>query len=431
MSGSAHDVLIIGAGMAGLTAARTLAEAGLRVLVLEAQDRIGGRILTQRVGDEVVELGAEFIHGRPPELWDLVKEAGLTVRERDGSQVCFEDGALKKCGEEVDEASQPLEDLKGFRGEDISFAEYIDRKQLPDKERTEIVGYVEGFNAADHRQMSAAALAVQQKAEDAIDGDRLYHLVGGYDQLPQYLGSRIAEAGGEIRLNTAVQQVRWRPGHVEAVTSNGSFTAQRAIVAVPLGVLQSRRISITPAPEAVLAAAAQLRMGNVRRFTLLFRERFWRRLAPQPALADLSFLFAFDQMPPVWWTPRPEPGNSLTGWVGGPRSAVLAEVDNAELGRKACATLAHIFSLSAEQLQHQLLGCYSHDWQNDPFTLGAYSYVATGGLNASSKMTEPLSSTLYFAGEHTDITGHWGTVHAAMRSGLRAATQILNCPIAG
>lgn len=425
MSGSKNDVLIIGAGMAGLTAARTLAESGLRVLVLEAQDRIGGRILTRRIGDEVVELGAEFIHGHPPELWDLVKEAGLTVQKRDGSQVCFEDDALKECGEEMDEAFRPLEDLKDFRGEDISFAEYINRKQLSDEERSKIIGYVEGFNAADHRQMSAAALAVQQKAEDAIDGDRLYHLVGGYDQLPQYLASRFAEAGGEVKLNTAVQQVRWQAGHVEAVTSSGSFSAERAILAVPLGVLQSNRVLITPRPEATLAAAAQLRMGNVRRFTLLFRERFWHGLAPQPALGNLSFLFAFEQMPPVWWTSRPEPGNSLTGWVGGPRSAALAEVDDAELGRDACATLARIFSLPAEQIQHQLLGCYSHDWQNDPFTLGAYSYVAAGGLDASRKMTEPLSRTLYFAGEHTDVTGHWGTVHAAMRSGLRAAAQIL------
>lgn len=431
MSGSANDVLIIGAGMAGLTSARTLAESGLRVLVLEAQDRIGGRILTRRIGDEVVELGAEFVHGHPPELWDLVKEAGLTVRERDGSQVCFEGGALKRCGEEIDEVSQPLEELKDFRGEDISFAEYISRKRLSDEERTEIIGYVEGFNAADHRQMSTAALAFQQKAEDAIESDRLYHLVGGYDQLPQYLASRIAEAGGEIKLNEAVQQVRWQPGHVEAVTSDASFTARRAILAVPLGILQSSRISITPQPEATLAAAAQLRMGNVRRFTLLFRERFWHGLAPQPALADLSFLFAFDQMPPVWWTPRPEPGNILTGWVGGPRSAALEARDADELGRTACATLAHIFSLPAEQIQHQLLGCYTHDWQNDPFTLGAYSYVATGGLDASRKMTEPLSSTLYFAGEHTDITGHWGTVHAAMRSGLRAAAQILDSSVAG
>jgi monoamine oxidase len=76
------------------------------------------------------------------------------------------------------------------------------------------------------------------------------------------------------------------------------------------------------------------------------------------------------------------------------------------------------------QVRELLIDCYTHDWRNDPFSLGAYSYVAAGGLDAPSQLTEPVENTLFFAGEHTDTTGHWGTVHAAMRSGLRAAQQI-------
>jgi monoamine oxidase len=427
MAGNAtNDVLIIGAGMAGLVAARTLAEAGRRVLVLEAQHRIGGRILTRHIGGETLELGAEFIHGHSPELWALIEEAGLTARERGGTQIYFHNGALGNSGAEVNNAFQSLEDLKDFNGPDISFAEFLDSKHLSPEERSAIIGYVEGFNAADHRQISAAALGVQQKTEDAIHSDRLYHLLGGYDQLPQYLANRIAESGGSLRLDEPVREVRWQPGHVEALAASGSFTTRQAILAVPLGVLQSNRILITPPPDTTLAAATKLRMGNARRFTLLFRDRFWASLAPQPALAEMSFLFAFDQMPPVWWTPHPEHSNSITGWVGGPRSAALEALDASELGREACIPLARIFGLNADHLQQQLIGCYTHDWQNDPFALGAYSYVATGGLDASRQMTEPLSCTLYFAGEHTDVTGHWGTVHAAIRSGLRAAAQILD-----
>jgi monoamine oxidase len=96
-----------------------------------------------------------------------------------------------------------------------------------------------------------------------------------------------------------------------------------------------------------------------------------------------------------------------------------------ELGVHACITLARIFGLEQNYVREQLLGSYTHDWQNDAFSDGAYSYVAAGGLDASRQMSEPVANTLYFAGEHTDITGHWGTVHAAMRSGMRAATQIL------
>src|SRR5271170_6738837 len=100
MTNGSQDVIIIGAGMAGLTAARALAEAGKKVLVIEAQDRIGGRIWTRHIGDEAIELGAEFIHGRPPELWALIEEAGLETYERDGAQLCFEDGNLSDCSGE-------------------------------------------------------------------------------------------------------------------------------------------------------------------------------------------------------------------------------------------------------------------------------------------------------------------------------------------
>jgi phytoene dehydrogenase-like protein len=117
-----NDVVVVGAGMAGLTAARTLAEAGLKVLVLEAQDRIGGRTLTQHVGEEAIELGAEFIHGRLPELWVLIEEAELEIYECGGTQVCFEGGALKDCGGEMDSVFEPLERLENFEGPDISFA---------------------------------------------------------------------------------------------------------------------------------------------------------------------------------------------------------------------------------------------------------------------------------------------------------------------
>lgn len=143
-------------------------------------------------------------------------------------------------------------------------------------------------------------------------------------------------------------------------------------------------------------------------------------------MEDLSFLFATNEMPPVWWTPHPEVSNTLTGWVGGPRSEAFSGMSAHELGQAACAALGRIFSVATVDLHDMLLACETHNWQLDPYSLGAYSYIATGGLEAPARMTVPVEGTLYFAGEHTDTTGHWGTVHAAMRSGLRVAAQILN-----
>jgi monoamine oxidase len=403
--------------MAGLTAARSLAEAGLKVLVVEAQDRIGGRIWTRHVGDEAIELGAEFIHGRPPELWALIDEAGLETYERDGSQVCFEDGALSDCSGKMDTVFEPLEKLEDFEGPDMNFAEYLDREQTPTEERSRIIGYVEGFNAADHREVSVASLGAQQKAEDADGSDHNYSLRGGYDQLPRYLSERITELGGKVLTGTPVEEIRWEEGWVEVVSDLWSFNAPHAVVTLPLAVLQRGKVKIEPQPRHILEAAERLRMGQVRRFTLLFAEKFWENLPPQPA---------FTEMPPVWWTPHPEASHTITGWVGGPRSAALTGLSAKTLGEKACVTLARIFGLRREQIYGLLRGCYTHDWQLDRFSLGAYCYVATGGLDASRQMTEPVADTLFFAGEHTDITGHWGTVHAAMRSGLRAAEQVLS-----
>ncbi len=426
MTNPQSEVLVIGAGMAGLTAARTLAEAGLSVIVLEARNRVGGRILTQRIGDETIELGAEFIHGRPPELWALIAETGLRTYERDGTQACFTNGSLQPCHQD-ERAFHLLEGLEDYTGPDASFTQYLSTLNATDSERISARSFVEGFNAADASQISAVSLGVQQKAEDAIEGDLAFYLLGGYDQLPQYLANSIRDRAGTIQLDSPVRHLGWSPGNIEATTDTHTVTARRAIITIPLGVLQQESLVIEPRPDAILNAASKLRMGNVFRITLRFREPFWKTLPPRP-IDDLSFLFSFGEMPPVWWTTHPHPSPLLTGWVGGPRSAALAILSSSALEDRACSTLAHIFGLRTAQVREQLLDCYIHDWRNDPYSLGAYSYVAAGGLNAPQILSQPVEETLFFAGEHTDTTGHWGTVHAAIRSGLRAAQQILDLP---
>ncbi len=418
--------------MAGLTAARALAERGLRVLVLEARDRIGGRVHTLQRHDHTIELGAEFVHGRPPELIALIAEAGLEIYERDGSMLALEDGKLVDGEHEEGEAYQPLEDLRSFTGPDRTFAEYLDRHNVPADARRPIVGYVEGFNAANHRIISCAALGEQQKAEDDIEGTRVFCIRGGYAPLAEYLAQRIRELGGEVRLNAPAKSLEWKQGRVSVRCGDTFFTAPRCIISLPLGVLQSGALFITPEPGKALAATSRLRMGNARRLTLVFRSRFWETLDPQPAMQSLSFLLTFGKIPgalsepfEVWWTPRPRPGNLLTGWVGGPRAEALAGISTADLTTRACQTLAEVFHMDEAAVRAQLLDSYSHDWQLDPYSCGAYSYIPVNALGAPLAMTEPITNTLYFAGEHTDITAHWGTVHAAIRSGLRAAAQLL------
>jgi monoamine oxidase len=419
-------ILVIGAGMAGLTAARHLARAGRHVLLLEARDRVGGRIRTLREGDQILELGAEFIHGHPAELWDLVHEAGLETYPLDGVDYCHKDHKLKKCDEQS-EIFKFLNQLEKWKGPDLAFADYPPLQKLSREKSEEIIAYVQGFNAADYRQIGIHSLAVQQSAEEEIHGDDLFRIREGYDRLPEFLARKVREAGARIELSRPVERIEWRRGRVQIFARDGGelleLSANKAVIAVPLGVLQQFGVVFDPVPRALIAAH-QLSMGPVRRFTLLFRERWWAD-HQDINLSKLSFLFAHDAMPPVWWTAHPWETRTLTGWIGGPRSSAFDLCTREQVGDLACQELARIFSLPVDYLRAQLICCATHDWQTDPFSYGAYSYIPARALDAVLDLATPVEDTLYFAGEHTDVTGHWGTVHAAIRSGDRAAKQAL------
>jgi monoamine oxidase len=146
----------------------------------------------------------------------------------------------------------------------------------------------------------------------------------------------------------------------------------------------------------------------------------------------MSFLFTPQRMPPVWWTPHPEPEMlpALTGWVGGPKARALRGKSGEDLGAAACTVLAEVFGMAESTIRETLVATHRHDWAEDPYARGAYSYVPAGAMDASGAMTDPEAGVIFFAGEHTDVTGHWGTVHAALRSGLRAAEQVISAQAA-
>ena len=433
------EVLILGAGMAGLAAARMLAERGVQVLVLEARDRVGGRIYTERIaGTALVEHGAEFIHGRVPELWSLMEEAGVQAVERSGTMLREEEsgvGLANEDDERGDDFFAPLEALADLPGEDVDFAAWLAESGVPQWQHEALTGYVEGFNAADAHRISARSLGIQQRAEEASEGDRSWHLPGGYDQLTEFLAGRVRAAGGEIRLGTEVLALHWRRGEVVVSTRRGDLRAKKCIVTLPLGVLQAANagapssVRFDPEPKA-LFEARRLAMGSVVRFTLVFRERWWTEKASEEqksALRTMHFLFTPERKPPVWWTRHPEVEQlrTLVGWSGGPRSEELASMSADQLGVLACKELAEVFGVGEEQIRAALVSTHTCNWSEDPFARGAYSYVSAGALDAPAVMAEPEAETLFFAGEHTDTTGHWGTVHAALRTGLRAARQVL------
>src|SRR5580658_2697200 len=308
------DVIVVGAGIAGLAAARRLAEAGCSVCLLEARERVGGRIFTVRSAATglPVELGAEFVHGRPPELLALICEAGLTLSKREGELLCYEDGKVGDC--DLGESFSVLDDLPAEP--DMSFTEFLAEARLPIAVAERARNYVEGFNAADANRIGTAALRRQQEAEEAIEGDTSFRVLEGYDRIAEYLRERFVAASGRLHLKTAVTEIHWQRGEARVRTENPDVPEVRArwvVIALPLGVLQAGRVVIHPAVEAQ-AAIDSMAMGAAARITLLFRERFWAGVA-----RHMSFLLSQERPLPVWWTSWPNDAAALTGWVGGPR----------------------------------------------------------------------------------------------------------------
>jgi monoamine oxidase len=418
------DVLILGAGVAGLSAAHALAHAGKRVALLEARDRVGGRIHSMHVDgcDLPVELGAEFIHGKPEELWQLISEAGVESFELGGDALCSSGDFLESCNRD-DDGFSILDHLPEDR--DWTFAEWMSQQHFSPDESQSVNFYVEGFNAADAKIIGTASLAMQQRAEESIGGDRLFRVREGYSAIAEYLLHEIQKAGGEVFLSTVVNCIQWNTGHVcvqarHATEKLVKFNAPQCVITLPLGVLQAGSVKFDPPPEKQTVAMTQLAMGSAKKVVLIFRRRFW-----EEHYSNASFLFPENDLPPLWWTLSPDATPMLTGWIGGPRTRAFPEQPE-EIYRQCVVNLARLFTLPIEQIENDLLSWHMHDWEHDPFSRGAYSYVPKDGLPAVHTLAEPVNHTLFFAGEHTDLTGHWGTVHAAIRSGLRAAKQVLN-----
>jgi monoamine oxidase len=449
-----YDILILGAGVAGLAAGRLLAEGGRQVAIVEARDRIGGRIATEHVSiggalnSIPIELGAEFVHGLPKTSWQLIDEARLATYELGGDHLCYERGCLQACPKSDWDPTSVLEDMTRWLaaqppGTDATFANYLDIAGIERKRGEQAAAYVEGFNAADANVIGVAALAQQQRAENAIQADRLFHIRAGYDAVPNFLRERFERAGGSVLAGRRVAHVQWSERGVamcgtDAQGAAFEFQANQAVITLPLGVLQSGSVEFQPPPRDILLHAGRMAMGAALRVSLLFDSKFWtdpaissRQDDAARRLGDFSFLFAREEIFPTWWTSMPDRAPVLTAWIGGRKVLVLERMmrsgaDPFAIRNECISELAKIFELSPQVLENRLVSWHAHDWQSDEFARGAYSYAPAGARDAVERMTVPVEDRLFFAGEHTDVEGHWGTVHGALASGKRAALQLMS-----
>lgn len=414
------DAIVIGGGLAGLAAATRLVDAGRSVTLVEARDRLGGRVWSAPYDDMAVELGPEWLDGNGA-LGKLVRESGGHVTESEGEYLergpsgwkpSRQAEVVRRLVKRLLRRSDPdlslIEALhQSGRGEDLAAA------------RQYLLPYVEGFHAADPLRLSSRWLmeVEDNQSADASEG----HTHEGLSRVIDLLAQRL-EGRATVKLSAPVKRVRWRGGHVDLDLEVGTLSARCAVITVPLGVLQSGDFEFIPPVAAHATALTQMAMGQVHKLVIAFDHAPWDGRIPEHTrfLHDAALGF------PTWWFPGDDEQPVIVGWVGGPQAEQLSGMDSRRVVGLALDSLARLLELDRKDVEAGVTSVWYHDWNRDPFTRGAYTYVVAGGLGAPDILGRPVENTLFFAGEATCAHGYNATMDGALSSGVRAAEEILS-----
>lgn len=428
------DTLIIGAGAAGLAAARKLHDAGQKVAILEARNRIGGRIHTDfDFAPFPIEFGAEFIHGENTVTQALVKEAGLhtivmpryeTLRWRSDQGILpiaqlpeplrTTLTALKTAYNLLHESTLPT---------DLSLADYL-RQQGFDEAAIQLADVrLAQTCCASIETLSCADLQREMQVDRA--GLEEFKIQEGYLPLLQWMAQGI-----EIRLNIVVKTIRWGEEGVEVeAEENGisrkgakgaeeliGFGAKRCIVTLPVGVLQSGQVQFEPPlSSAKQQAIRALRMEPGTKLLYRFDHQLWDD--------DLLF-FCHMGLVARWWIPGYGRGGSTVAaaFITADRAQQIDALDEAEALQIGLEELGQL--LGRSDLQNHLVAAKRQSWALDCLALGGYAHVPPGAADARVELARPEGDVLFFAGEATAYDTNPQTVHGAIESGWRAAQEV-------
>ncbi len=426
------SVLVIGAGIAGLSAAWHLREAGIAATVLEARDRIGGRVWTSRdFADIPVEFGAELIHGRSPEVntWRWVEKLGLRTwhwNKSDDSMIRTEDGQWLTMGE-ARVASPELDATRSWElgdapepADDENLGAYLRRIGFSDQQMRYVqrsFANAEGeslryLNAKAHLELPLDLSGGPRGVDsDGADDHSDYRILDGYDAYYKKLAQRL-----DIRLGSVVDAIDWTSAARVTTAAGAVHRADAAIVTLPLGVLQAGRVAFTPAlPQHKQEALAGLKMGPVMKMVYLFEEHI---LDP-----SIGAIYAKGN-PPMWWSPSLGRESGQVVWTAFFTGDYAREL--LPLGEGA-ALIQGLETLRREIDRPDLVYVKARwvNWPEDEFALGGYSVCLPGHYDAREKLARP-TPPLYWAGEASAPHHLTAMVHGAYFSGQRAAQQVID-----
>ena len=413
-----YDIIIIGAGAAGLSAMKALAEAGYHMCMLESAEIAGGRIVTIKNGFEnSVEAGAEFIHGKLPLTFKLIKEAGLSYEAVEGKMIVVKNGEWQneEHDDHWDKFMRQLQKLKTditilqFLEENFSDPEYIHLRRAVQR-------FAEGFDLADISKASILSVKDEWKKMDK----KQYRIKGGYIQLIDHLVNCCRQLNTEFYFNTCINKIEYEKGNVLVhTTDNKKFEAGRLIITASAGVLQSGTIQFKPALTDHAVAIQGVGFGTVIKFLLEFKTSFWKEYDE-----ETGFLLTDEEIP-TWWTQLPGESNLLTGWLGGSKAAEKIFEPESSLLQMALLSLSSIFRMPPAMLREELCNYKIINWQNQPYIKGGYSYNTLHSEKAKQILSSPVENTIYFAGEAISQGQSQGTVESALQSGYDTASILI------
>ncbi len=414
------DVIVIGGGMAGLTAARELGERGFSVKVVEGRQRIGGRVHSIRdFCDDPVEGGAEFVHGAGAATWPDVKAAGLTTHSCPlikGMMLNFGGGTRWLPWIVAHPGVWPtltiLRKISKFRPPDVSARQFITQQGY--KGRAQIMAEMA---LAAHLPGTVDEIGLQGLIEDGVlnlETGMNFRVDDGYDRLPAFIGRHV-----DVDLEFDVDSVEWGPDGVAVESKDGqSVSARAAISTLPVGVLKSGKVKFSPdLPLSKQSALQKLEMGPVVKLLLLFQERFWPRWAGNIACGTGPVT--------LYWPTSYKSGREtpvLIAYATGPRAAQLSRLSEEEATGVVLSDLKRLFPKADPA--RLCTDARRIDWSTDPFSCGGYTYIKRGGAGARTLLGANDTPPLFWAGSATAWAPIAATVEAAFSSGLRAAQEV-------
>ena len=409
------DVIVVGGGISGLNASIILTKSGVKVLLIEANGRLGGRILSQHFQTIPIELGAEFIHNEHSSLYDNIHQLDIPRYHVRGVSLHHsqKDGLQElKSGAEL--LIKDAFDFFQTESEDISISQALEKmskERFSMRDQLRIKNWIEAYHALDIQKASLMFILSE-------DGESLIKLKNPLSSVITNLKNNLNRACFEISLGRSVKHIDWDGENLKVITNdNVSFLSRKILLTVPISILKSDSITFNPMlPKE--AALSCFEMGLAEKVQIVLKKNPFDR--------KFTFLYSEDELFNYWLHTENASTFILTAWIAGTRAKQLQHLNERQIEDAAVTSLSRLTQRSQKELIGMIHRLFHHNWTKHPFSQGAYSYLTPRGIDGPKLLATPVDKKLYFAGEATARNNQIATIHGAFESGQRAAEEILS-----